>query len=43
MILYNNEYNIGHQFYSSMSRLATQALLMQSELPKALNVFDVDY
>ena len=35
--------NIGNEFYSSLSRLARQAFLMQSELPTALNVFDIDY
>ena len=35
--------NIGNQLYSSLSRLARQAHLMQSELPTALNVFDTDY
>ena len=35
--------NIGNQCYSSLSRLARQAFLMQSELPTALNVFDTDY
>ena len=35
--------NIGNQLYSSLSRLARQAYLMQSELPTALNVFDTDY
>ena len=34
---------IGNQLYSSLSRLARQAYLMQSELPTALNVFDTDY
>ena len=35
--------NIGNQLYSSLSRLARQAYLRQSELPTALNVFDTDY
>ena len=35
--------NIGNQLYSSLSWLARQAYLMQSELPTALNVFDTDY
>ena len=35
--------DIGNQLYSSLSRLAKQAYLMQSELPTALNVFDTDY
>ena len=35
--------NIGNQLYSSLSRLARQAYLMQSELPTALNVFDSAY
>ena len=35
--------NIGNQCYSSLSRLARQAFLMQSKLPTALNVFDTDY
>ena len=35
--------NIGNQLYSSLSQLARQAHLMQSELPTALNVFDTDY
>ena len=35
--------NIGNQFYSSLSRLARQAFLMQSELPTVLKVFDTDY
>ena len=35
--------NIGNQPYSSLSLLATQAYLMQSELPTAPNVFDTDY
>ena len=35
--------NIGNQLYSSLSRIARQAYLMQSELPTALNVFDSDY
>ena len=35
--------NIGNQFYSTLSWLARQAFLMQSELPIVLNVFDTDY
>ena len=35
--------NIGNQPYSSLSLLARQAYLMQSELPTAPNVFDTDY
>ena len=35
----NNE----NQPYSSLSQLARQAYLMQSELPTALNLFDTDY
>ena len=35
--------NNGNQLYSSLSRLARQAYLMQSELPTALNVFDTEY
>ena len=35
--------NIGNQHHLSLSRLARQAYLMQSELPTALNVFDTDY
>ena len=35
--------NIGNQLYSTLSWLARQAWLMQSELPTALNVFDTDY
>ena len=35
--------DIGNQLYSSLSWLARQACLMQSELPTALNVFDADY
>ena len=35
--------DIGNQLYSSLSRLARQAYLMQSELPIALNLFDTDY
>ena len=35
--------DIGNQLYSSLSRLAKQAYLMQSELPIALNLFDTDY
>ena len=35
--------NIGNQLYSTLSWLAREAYLMQSELPTALNVFDTDY
>ena len=35
--------NIENQLYSSLSQLARQAYLMQSELPTALNLFDTDY
>ena len=35
--------NIGNQCYSSLSRLARHAVLMQLELPTTLNVFDTDY
>ena len=35
--------NFGNQFYSSLSRLPRQALLIQSELPPTLNVSDIDY
>ena len=35
--------NVGNQLYSTLSWLARQAYLMQSELPIALNVFDTDY
>ena len=35
--------NIENQPYSSLSQLARQAYLMQSELPTALNLFDTDY
>ena len=35
--------NIGNQLYSSLSRLARQAYFMQSEIPAALTVFDIDY
>ena len=35
--------NIGNQPYSSLSLLARQAYLMQSELPTAPNVFDTNY
>ena len=40
--------NVGNQFVnenwkSSLSRLARQVFLMQSELSTALNVFDTDY
>ena len=32
--------NIGNQFYSTLSQLARQAFLMQSELPTVLCVFE---
>ena len=35
--------NIGNQFYSTLSQLARQAFVMQSELPTVLCVFDTDY
>ena len=35
--------NIGNQFYSSLSQLARQSYLMQTELPTMLNVLDTDY
>ena len=35
--------NIGNQLYSTLSQLARQAFLMQSELPTVLYVFDTDY
>ena len=35
--------NIGHQLYSSLSQLARQSYLMQTELPTVLNVLDIDY
>ena len=40
--------NIGNQFYSTLSWLARQAFLKQSELPKVLNVsnavgYQLDY
>ena len=35
--------NIGNQLYSSLSQLARQSYLMQTELPAMLNVFDADY
>ena len=42
MILYK-KWILENQGYSSLSWLARQAYLMQSELPTALNVFDTDY
>ena len=35
--------NIGNKLYSSLSQLARQSNLMQTELPAMLNVLDVDY
>ena len=35
--------NIGNQLYSSLSQLAGQSYLMQTELPTMLNVLDIDY
>ena len=35
--------NIGNQLYSSLSQLARQSYLMQTELPTMLNVPDTDY
>ena len=35
--------NIGNQLYSSLSQLARQSYLMQTELPTMLNVLDTDY
>ena len=35
--------NIGNQLYSSLSQLARQSSLMQTELPTMLNVLDTDY
>ena len=35
--------NIENQPYSSLSQLARQAYLLQSELPTTFNVFDADY
>ena len=35
--------NIGNQLYSSLSQLARQSYLMQTELPAVLNVLDTDY
>ena len=35
--------NIGNRCYSSLSRLARHAFLMQSELPTVLNVFDANH
>lgn len=34
--------NIGSQLYSGLSQLARQSLLMQTELPTMLNVFESD-
>jgi len=33
----------GNQLYSSLSQLTRQSLLMQTELPTLLNVFEADY
>jgi len=33
----------GNQLYSSLSQLTGQSFLMQTELPKLLNVFEADY
>ena len=38
-----NIMNFGNQLYSSLSQLARQSYLMQTELPKMLNVFEADY
>jgi len=35
--------NVGNQFFSGLSQFARQSLLMQSELPSMLNVFETDY
>jgi len=35
--------NIANQLYSSLSQLARQSYLMQTELPTVLNVLDTDY
>jgi len=35
--------NIGNQLYSSLSQLTRQSVLMQTELPTILNVFETDY
>ena len=35
--------DIGNQLYSSLSRLASQTYLLQTELPTMLNVFEADY
>ena len=35
--------NIGNQYYSSLSQLARQSYLMQTELPAMLNVLYADY
>ena len=35
--------NIGSQLYSSLSKLASQSYLIQTELPTMLNVLDTDY
>ena len=35
--------NIGNQLYSSLSQLTRQSVLMQTELPTFLNVFETDY
>ena len=35
--------NIGNQLYSTLSQLTRQSVLMQTELPTFLNVFETDY
>ena len=35
--------NVGNQLYSSLSQLARQSYLMETELPTMLNVLDTDY
>ena len=35
--------NNGNQWYSSLSQLARQSYLMQTELPTILNELDTDY
>ena len=35
--------NIGNQLYSSLSQLTRQSFLVQTELPKLLNVLKTDY
>jgi len=54
-LIYNNKQGInsanhlvlimifGNQLYSSLSQLTRQSLLMQTELPTLLNVFETDY